>query len=161
MARGRYCKRQHEDNHNKDIISDLTDSILIHILSLLTSKEAVQTYVLSKRWICLWKSVPTLTLSSSHLDQGKIPWICVSVFVSSWWHDRHLLIDYTLNLCRRRRIECSRSLLQRIIKYVVSHNVQHLLIDYTCDIEHFPSCFFKCHTLTSLNLSGEMYNILI
>jgi hypothetical protein len=158
MARGRTCKRQHKDNYNKDIISDLTDSILIHILSFLTSKEAVQTCVLSKRWIYLWKSIPTLTLSSSHFRiKGKF-----HVFVSQFLSLRDgTTAIHTLNLYRRRYRECSRSLLQKIIKYAVSHNVQHLLIDYTCDIEHFPSCFFKCHTLTSLNLSGEMYNILI
>jgi hypothetical protein len=43
-------------------------------------------------------------------------------------------------------------LLKRIVKYAVSHNVQRLRIHVNCDIQHFPACFFSCHTLTSLNL---------
>jgi hypothetical protein len=43
-------------------------------------------------------------------------------------------------------------LLKRIVKYAVSHNVQRLRIHVNCDIQHFPACFFSCHTLTSLDL---------
>ncbi|XP_058782729.1 putative FBD-associated F-box protein At5g56430 isoform X2 [Vicia villosa] len=46
-----------------DLISDLSDCILIHILSFLDAKEAVQTCILSKRWINLWKTLPTLNSS--------------------------------------------------------------------------------------------------
>jgi len=45
-----------------------------------------------------------------------------------------------------------------IIKYAISHNVQHLLMNFPCRIDLFPSCFFSCHTLTSLNLF--VYHIL-
>ncbi|XP_059317023.1 F-box/LRR-repeat protein 25-like isoform X2 [Lycium ferocissimum] len=43
-----------------DRLSDLPDSILIHILSMLPDggKEVVRTGVLSTRWLSLWKSVP-------------------------------------------------------------------------------------------------------
>ncbi|KEH32472.1 hypothetical protein MTR_4g125740 [Medicago truncatula] len=53
------------------------------------------------------------------------------------------------------------TLLPRIIEYTVSHNVQHLILDYTCHIEDFPSCIFSCRTLTSLNLSGFIYNAIL
>lgn len=43
-------------------------------------------------------------------------------------------------------------LLKRIFNYAVSHNVQRLQIDVNSDIKSFSSCFFSCHTLTSLNL---------
>jgi hypothetical protein len=45
-----------------------------------------------------------------------------------------------------------------IIIYAISHNVQHLLMNFPFCIDLFPSCFFSCHTLTSLKLSG--YDIL-
>ncbi|KAK6781679.1 hypothetical protein RDI58_019475 [Solanum bulbocastanum] len=44
----------------EDRLSDLPDSILIHILSMLheDGKRVVRSSVLSKRWQFLWMSVP-------------------------------------------------------------------------------------------------------
>jgi hypothetical protein len=64
-------KRQRKDNQNEqDMISDLSDCLLLHILSFLNTKQAVQTCILSKRWINLWKNLPSLTLS--HFDFWNI-----------------------------------------------------------------------------------------
>ncbi|XP_045804824.1 F-box protein At5g03100-like [Trifolium pratense] len=57
-------KRQRKDNQNEqDRISDLSDCLLLHILSVLNTKQAIQTSILSKRWINVWKNLPSLTLS--------------------------------------------------------------------------------------------------
>ncbi|KEH39213.1 putative F-box domain, leucine-rich repeat domain, L domain-containing protein [Medicago truncatula] len=152
MARRRQCKRQRKD----DFISDLTDSVLLHILSFLNAIQAVQTCVLSKRWIILWKSLSTITLRSSYSRPRKR----FDEFVSRIFSLRDgSTAIHTLDLYRRHSMK--HSLLRKIIEYAVSHNVQHLRIDYTCHIENFPSCLFSCHTLKSLNLSGFLYNTFV
>ncbi|CAN0891399.1 F-box/LRR-repeat protein 25 [Linum grandiflorum] len=50
-----------------DRLSDLPDSILHHILSLVNddTRYSVRTSVLSKRWTSVWKYIPALTFNRS------------------------------------------------------------------------------------------------
>jgi hypothetical protein len=53
-----------------DIISSLTDDVLLHILSFVpTTEDAVRTRALSRRWRHVWLCLPALAFS----DIGKIP----------------------------------------------------------------------------------------
>ncbi|XP_057456948.1 uncharacterized protein LOC130747908 [Lotus japonicus] len=63
--------RESDNEGNKDMLSDLPDSILLHILSLLKVKLAVQTCLLSTRWKNHWKHIPTLALHSSDFSTSK------------------------------------------------------------------------------------------
>ncbi|XP_061988356.1 F-box/FBD/LRR-repeat protein At1g16930-like [Rosa rugosa] len=47
-------------SHNEDRISGLPGAVLCHILSFLSTREAVKTSVLSHRWKNVWASVPIL-----------------------------------------------------------------------------------------------------
>ncbi|GAU28761.1 hypothetical protein TSUD_357470 [Trifolium subterraneum] len=147
-------KRQHKDNQNEDMISHLSDCLLLHILSFLKTKQAVQTCVLSKRWINLWKTLPTLSLRLFDFRS----YFFFREFVSQVLSLRN---DSTA-ICALHLYKCHGqlgiNLFQRTIKYAVSHNVKHLQLDVPT-FEYFPSCFFSCLTLTSLNLSAY-YNTL-
>jgi hypothetical protein len=135
------------------MISDLSDCVLLHILSFLNTKQAVQTCILSKRWINLWKFLPTITLSHHDFRYLSIFREFVSQFLS--------LRDDSTATCALRLPNCDSlgiSLFQKTIKYAVSHNVEHLQLNVPT-IEFFPSCFFSCLTLTSLNLKAS-YNTL-
>jgi hypothetical protein len=131
----------------KDRISDLSDCVLLHILSFLNAKQAVQTCILSKRWINLWKTLSTLTLSSTDFKT------CTSFdqFLSQIFSlpDPSTAISA---LCLHYSHFMGISLYQKIIEYAFSHNVQHFRINYAI-IQHLPPCFFSSHTLTSLHLS--------
>ncbi|KAK2634333.1 hypothetical protein Ddye_029125 [Dipteronia dyeriana] len=52
-------------NINIDRISNLPDSIIHHILSLMDAKYAVQTCILSKKWKFHWAHVPCYTFDRS------------------------------------------------------------------------------------------------
>ncbi|XP_078181508.1 F-box protein At4g09920-like [Carex rostrata] len=49
-----------EENDIIDRISSLPDDVLTHILSFLSTRNAVQTCILSKRWINTWAFVPDM-----------------------------------------------------------------------------------------------------
>ncbi|CAJ2639018.1 unnamed protein product [Trifolium pratense] len=140
MKRGK-C---HKLNHIEDRLSDLPDCILLHIMSFLNTKRAVQTSILSTRWRNVWKYLPkltlNLTLASSHFNT-------VSRIFSL--RDDSTALD-TLNFSPSGLMEPR--LLERVIEYIVSHNIKLLRMDVICDIEHFKPCLFSCQTLTYLNL---------
>lgn len=56
--------RPSEDGYSiEDKISNLPDPLLSHILSFISTRDAVRTSSLSTRWNSIWSSVSTLNLS--------------------------------------------------------------------------------------------------
>ncbi|KAJ3686711.1 hypothetical protein LUZ61_015875 [Rhynchospora tenuis] len=55
-----YPKRKRQKKEHVDHISDLPDQTLTHVLSYLSTKEAVQTSLLAKRYRNLWAAAPIL-----------------------------------------------------------------------------------------------------
>jgi hypothetical protein len=43
-----------DDDNMNDMITDLPEGILLHILSLLSTKDAVRTSILAKKWRNIW-----------------------------------------------------------------------------------------------------------
>ena len=58
--------KESEDNNDADVISNLPEEVLLRILSLVPTKSAVKTSVLSKRWELLWARVPSFKARSSN-----------------------------------------------------------------------------------------------
>ncbi|XP_078178621.1 putative F-box/LRR-repeat protein At3g18150 [Carex rostrata] len=56
----------------RDIISDLPDSLLAHILSFLPTEEAVCTCILSKRWMNVWISLPILVFDDHKCREDNL-----------------------------------------------------------------------------------------
>jgi hypothetical protein len=139
-------KRQNDDDKD-DRLSDLSDCVLLRILSLLNAKQAVQTCILSTRWKNLWKHLSNLSLNSSYFDSMDGFAEFAAQILSL--HD-HSTTLYSLKFYSDSTVQPH--LLHRIFKHGVSHNVQRLRISLLYNIERIPSCIFSCHTLTSLRL---------
>lgn len=144
MKRGR---KKYNDDVKEDRLSDLPDCVLLHILSRLDADEAVKTCTFSSRWRHLWKHLPTLILCSSHCTRIK----SFNRFVSRilCLRDVSTPLHNVEFLCRG---VVDPRLLKKVVTYAVSHNVEKLRVHACCDFQHFSSCFFSCHTLTSLDL---------
>ena len=56
----RSCDLMVYAHQSKTSISNLSDSIISHILSFLPIKDVIATSVLSKQWRFIWRQVPTL-----------------------------------------------------------------------------------------------------
>lgn len=54
------------ENICEDMISALPDALLVQILSLLPSKDAMATSILSKPWRYVWMLLPKLVYSDTY-----------------------------------------------------------------------------------------------
>ena len=61
-----------EKNFGIDRMSSLPHDVRTHILSFLTTREAVQTCILSKRWINTWTSVSDLKFNIKEFGLPEI-----------------------------------------------------------------------------------------
>ncbi|RHN66452.1 putative F-box domain, leucine-rich repeat domain, L domain-containing protein [Medicago truncatula] len=122
---------------NKDNLSELPDCVLLHILSFLDTKLAVQTCILSARWKNLWKHVPALRLNTYlHSLYTRIKLKGFTKFVSSILSKRDASTAlHTLEFRRTGLVEPH--IFKRILKYAVSHNVQQLQICYILSLTNF------------------------
>ncbi|AES68933.2 F-box/RNI/FBD-like domain protein [Medicago truncatula] len=141
------------ENKEEDRLSDLPDSILHHILSLLDTKQAFQTSILSTRWKNLPNHLPTLRLSSTGFNS-------FDCFIKSLTQILSLRDDSTalhsLDFYRPQDF-VDPKILESMVNYAISHNVQLLRISVSCDIQQLQSSLFSSQTLTSLDLSIHYY----
>lgn len=140
MKRRKHTQEIEENEDNKDRLSDLSECVLLHILSFLNVKDAVQTCLLSSRWKHLWKRLPTLTL---YFYPGFEKFLNQILSL----RDASMAVDALDFLSG---YEAKPDLLERIVRYAVSHNVNRLRL--SCDIEHIPPSLFSCSSLTSLEI---------
>ena len=81
-----------------DRLSALPDDLCRRVLSFLPAQQAVQTTVLSKRWIDLWRSMPAINLNIKEFKCGSpAPGQCGKA--ARWGRTE----NFTANLLMRHR----------------------------------------------------------
>ncbi|XP_019088064.1 PREDICTED: putative FBD-associated F-box protein At5g56440 [Camelina sativa] len=139
-----------------DRISLLSDDLLLKILSSLTSKDAVTTSLLSKRWCSLWKFTPRLVyLDLMYKDPNTVYWKA-SRFVDKFLllHKAPVLESVLLIVDRN----CCPTDIETWISVASSRVLRNL---YCCRYRpgsepiRLPRDLYTCATLVSLNLQAE------
>ncbi|KAI4329145.1 hypothetical protein L6164_021441 [Bauhinia variegata] len=148
-----------EAAESQDLLGDLPDFLLHHILSFMETKVAIRTCVLSKRWRYLWTSVPCLNFNSrsfTRLTDFKrfVLWVLShrdSAHVKALTYSR-FGVDYATD----------QSLLTKVIEYAVSHGAEEIRINLRAKsfgsppIE-IPFSIFTCQSLKVLEIKDCCY----
>ncbi|KAI8558054.1 hypothetical protein RHMOL_Rhmol04G0058600 [Rhododendron molle] len=141
-----------------DVISSLSDIVLHHILSFLSTKDSIRTSILSRRWQYLWTSILDINLDdiSWSKDIDKIKDQCPMCHRFSDFVDRVLLLHDASDI-RRLHLNIldpvNSSRLNSWISAAIRHNVQELNLDLPVRTRFLlPCCLFTCESLLVLKL---------
>uniref|UniRef100_A0ACD6A4G7 Uncharacterized protein n=2 Tax=Avena sativa TaxID=4498 RepID=A0ACD6A4G7_AVESA len=154
-----------EDDANKkaaladgeDRIGALPDSLLQQVLSFLPSCDAVRTCVLATRWRTLWKSVPSLRISTAGERYGTAHALRKFVNHLLLLRDRTPLLEYEINShdsSRDEDIDEAFRYIELWLRYALSCQVQVLRVDVRQDRRLcLPNVVLLSQYLTRLELS--------
>ncbi len=154
-AKNQKFRKKQNDNRSRMGIDNLPDAILEHILSYLSTEDAIRTSILSKRWQYLWTSIPKL-----HLDEGEPEERMLKP------DERMLFMDFVERALALRDssnikefslscdVQCDTSRINAWIIAVVKHKVQVLDLYLRNFQEPFalPPSLFTCESLKVLTL---------
>ncbi|KAK1382011.1 hypothetical protein POM88_019746 [Heracleum sosnowskyi] len=150
-SRGRRRGRRRVKKDQKckeDRISQLSDDLIDHILSYVSSDLAVQTMVLSKRWLNLWTTLSCLNFKRP-VSAGNY-----ENFVTNFLENRNQQC-----VLSKFSFDCysgARKILSICLDYALCHKVEHLsicwvdLADYPCRINF--ACVKTLHLKLCENL---------
>ncbi|KAI9107941.1 hypothetical protein K1719_020814 [Acacia pycnantha] len=130
-----------------DTINDLPDPVLLDILSLLQTKDAIVTSLLSKR--SLWRYLPKLEFHDKSFRRVK--------FFLQFVDAALLLVD--LKSVKTFVLKCKRSYVPHVkiniwLNAVLNHNsITHLELDFRKLRVNVSSSVFMCNTISVLKLT--------
>ncbi|XP_059652251.1 putative F-box/FBD/LRR-repeat protein At5g22670 [Cornus florida] len=147
-----------------DRISNLPDSLIVHILSFLPTKYAVQTSILSSRWKHIWASVPALDFDVNlrffpvEISNSSKSYSNFMSFVDRvlFNHELSCIQKFRLSCVGYKRIDLSR--IYTWISIAIKRGVEELDIQIESPQEHLdlPLSLFTCPTLVVLKLGKEV-----
>ncbi|KAG7558884.1 F-box domain [Arabidopsis thaliana x Arabidopsis arenosa] len=142
------CKSCGQGLSNEDRISQLPESLLLQILSLLPTTEVVAMSVLAKRWRYLWKMVPNLEF----IDYGKYDLETFSNIVC------RCLLSHQAPFLQRLHLEMSFDSgssidIGLLLGIAFGRQLRELVLEsYSGKSFRFPTSLYYCETLETLEL---------
>ncbi|CAN0879063.1 F-box/LRR-repeat protein At3g62440 [Linum grandiflorum] len=160
----RKTRKGDDDSSSIDRLSNLPEAVIHHIFSFLDIYSAVQTSVLSRRWINTWKHVSVLNFDSVYLYGSGLE-RRVEKVLSLRYHQ--LSLSKVIFIQDIESPPSQNSLFARVSRYALSHGTPHLdiLVDYSLivqpqlaspDLLGFDSD--NCSRLKTLKLDGFSFS---
>ncbi|KAG7565551.1 F-box domain [Arabidopsis suecica] len=155
----------------EDKISELSDDLLVHILLLVPTKDAVATMILSKRWRYVWTKVPKLTYPAERnvtlVIGGLLGRLLDRLFGKSDKQER--FIDKSLQVHKAPVLELlhielgPRCLDDVDVGKWIANAIDHRKVRELCfmltwsgEPTSLPNSLYTCETLVSLCLSDKI-----
>ncbi|XP_024013611.1 putative F-box/FBD/LRR-repeat protein At1g22000 [Eutrema salsugineum] len=172
----RFFKKRAKRYEGEDRISALPDDLLVRILSLVPTKDAVPTMILSKRWRSIWTMVPALQyleinngtrgiviagLLGRLLDRlfGKSDQKprCIWRFIdgSLQHHKAHVLETLAILIGGHCPVNTD---VGKWIVNAVDRRVRELsfFLSWSAEPTRLPTCLYTCDTLVSMGLYDKV-----
>ncbi|CAN0926780.1 Probable serine/threonine-protein kinase PBL7 [Linum grandiflorum] len=133
-ARIEQSGKEEVDSSSIDRLSNLPDAVIHRILSLLDTISAVQTSVLSRRWIGQWRHISVLDFRDGFYRYLNSPrrfeWYVeqvLSLLYDQLNLSKVILSDHLVDFDTEPSED---SLFARVSRYALSHGTQHLVIHF-------------------------------
>ncbi|EOA14665.1 hypothetical protein CARUB_v10027931mg [Capsella rubella] len=137
----------------EDRISVLPDDLIVEILSLIPTKDAVTTMVLSKRWRSIWTIVPKIVCMERHHDGCK----SISRFIDKTLelHKAPILETLCIQLGPQSPADTE---IGKWVENAVGRGLKELEVElqWTSEPTNFPKSLYNCKTLVILKLSDKI-----
>ncbi|CDY11235.1 BnaA03g00710D [Brassica napus] len=140
----RKIKRARDSTNGVDSISSLPDVILQHIFSLIPTKYAIRTSVLSKRWKHVWSETPSLDIDCYRYKPDSVYETIARRYSSPKITTFRLSISTT---------EAKPKQIDSLIEFAVSHSTEKLSLELRhayAVAYRFPEVFFTSCSLKQL-----------
>ncbi|CAH2070227.1 unnamed protein product, partial [Thlaspi arvense] len=147
------CTKDDEVVVSRDMISALPNDLLIQILLLVSTKDAVATMVLSKRWRFLWTVMPKLEYKYTDDDGCKSVWKFLEKSLEL--HKAPFLETLCIQLGQRFP---DGEDVRKWVASAVDRLVRKLDLEllWAAELTRLPKSLYTSKTLVELNLSNKI-----
>ncbi|KAG5551550.1 hypothetical protein RHGRI_009828 [Rhododendron griersonianum] len=144
-------EEQNVGEGNNDIISSLPGNVLHHILSFLSTKDAIRTSILSTKWEYLWTSISNIDLNDTCPWIGKKEDRSLLDFVDRVFHFHDASDIKSLTVKSSELVNSSR--VNSWISASMRHNIEELNLSLSWKAQPVLPChLFTCQSLVTLKL---------